>query len=127
MKRKVNELDRETIFVLQFLDTPGDEVAPGSNEIGKDFQYKRLRHGDLLRLIVQKVPIVQVVQIVKAVQRSKFKDQRSNPSSCFRMFQWLKTFKSFQTLKDWKSATRDSRVVVGEMSKGKFACHEAVS
>jgi len=121
MKRKVNELDRETIFVLQFLDTPGDEVAPGSNEIGKDFQYKRLRHGDLLRLIVQKVPIVQVVQIVKAVQRSKFKDQRSNPSSCFRMFQ------SFQTLKDWKSATRDSRVVVGEMSKGKFACHEAVS
>jgi len=81
MERKVNELDRETIFVLQFLDTPGDEVAPGSNEIGKDFQYERLRHGGLLLL---------------TVQRSKFKVQRSNPSSCFRMFQSFKTFQSFK-------------------------------
>jgi len=70
MERKVNELDRETVIVLQFLDTPGDEVAPGSNEIGKDFQYKRLRHGGLLHLIrVPIVPIVQVVQTVPDVQR----------------------------------------------------------
>jgi hypothetical protein len=65
MKRKANELDRETVIVLQFLDTPGDEVAPGSNEIGKDFQYERLRHGDLLRLIVQFVPDVPIVQHVQ--------------------------------------------------------------
>jgi hypothetical protein len=76
MERKVNELDCETIFVLQFLDTPGDEVAPGSDEIGKDFQYERLRHGDLLHLIrvqivpvVPDVPIVEDVQVVPDVQR----------------------------------------------------------
>ena len=48
MERKVNELDRETVIVLQFLDTPGDEVAPGSDEIGKDFKHKRLGHRNLL-------------------------------------------------------------------------------
>jgi hypothetical protein len=106
MERKVNELDCETIFVLQFLDTPGDEVAPGSDEIGKDFQYERLRHGDLL---------------LPTVQGSKFKVQCSNPSSCFKMFQM------FQSFNDWENATTDSTVVGRRMSKGKFACHEAVS
>ena len=67
MKRKANELDRETVIVLQFLDTPGDEVAPGSDEIGKDFQYKRLRHGGLLRLRAQTVPDVPIVQVVPDV------------------------------------------------------------
>ena len=48
MEREVSPLDRQSIVGFEFLDTPGDEVAPGSDEIGKDFQYKRLRHGDLL-------------------------------------------------------------------------------
>jgi len=39
MEREVGEFDSETVFVFDFLDTPGDEVAPGSNEVGKDFQY----------------------------------------------------------------------------------------
>jgi hypothetical protein len=37
MEGKVGELDSYTVFVFQFLDTPGDEVAPGSDEIGEDF------------------------------------------------------------------------------------------
>jgi hypothetical protein len=37
MKRKVGKLDRQTIVVFELLDTPGDEVAPRSDEIGKDF------------------------------------------------------------------------------------------
>jgi hypothetical protein len=39
MKRKVGEFDSETVFVFEFLDTPGDEIAPRSNEVGEDFQY----------------------------------------------------------------------------------------
>jgi hypothetical protein len=65
MERKVGELDRQAVIRFQFLDTPGDEVAPGSDEIGKDFQYERLRHGDLLWLIVQIVPVVPIVQEVQ--------------------------------------------------------------
>jgi hypothetical protein len=38
MKRELGELNLQSVFLFQFLDTPGDEVAPGSNEIGKDFQ-----------------------------------------------------------------------------------------
>jgi len=42
MKRELGKLDLQTVVVFQFLDTPGDEVAPGSNEIGKNFEHKRL-------------------------------------------------------------------------------------
>jgi hypothetical protein len=38
MEREVGELDAQSVFVFDFLDTPGDEVAPGSNEVGEDFQ-----------------------------------------------------------------------------------------
>jgi len=38
MERKLRELDLQAVILLQFLDTPGDEVAPGSNEIGKHFE-----------------------------------------------------------------------------------------
>jgi hypothetical protein len=48
MERKVGELDRQAVIRFEFLDTPGDEVAPGSDEIGKDFKHKRLGHGRLL-------------------------------------------------------------------------------
>jgi hypothetical protein len=48
MERKVGELDRQVVVRFEFLDTPGDEVAPGSDEIGKDFKHKRLGHRNLL-------------------------------------------------------------------------------
>jgi len=44
MERKVGELYFQTVVLFEFLDTPGDEVAPGSNEIGKDFENERLSH-----------------------------------------------------------------------------------
>lgn len=47
MKREMCELDRQLVIVFQFLDTPGDEITPGSNEIGKNFEYKRFRHNGL--------------------------------------------------------------------------------
>ena len=33
-----------SVFVFEFLDTPGDEVAPGSDEVGKHFENERLGH-----------------------------------------------------------------------------------
>jgi len=50
MQRKIGKFDFQTVVLLEFLDTPGDEVAPRSNEIGKDFENQRLRHIDLLDL-----------------------------------------------------------------------------
>lgn len=44
MKRKLRELDRQIVIRFEFLDTPGDEVAPGSDEIGKDFKNELLCH-----------------------------------------------------------------------------------
>ncbi len=50
VKRKLSELDLQTVILLEFLDTPGDEVAPGSNKIGKNFENERFRHDRLLSL-----------------------------------------------------------------------------
>ena len=44
MQWELSELDLQTVILLQFLDTPGDEVAPRSNEIREDFEHERLRH-----------------------------------------------------------------------------------
>jgi hypothetical protein len=49
MEREVGELDFQTVVLFEFLDTPGDEVAPRSNKIRKDFENERLCHLDLLR------------------------------------------------------------------------------
>jgi hypothetical protein len=38
MERELSELDLEAVILFEFLDTPGDEVAPGSNKIGKHFE-----------------------------------------------------------------------------------------
>jgi hypothetical protein len=85
MERELSKFDRESIIGFEFLDTPGDEVAPGSNEIRKNFEYKRLRHGGLLRLraqtvpdvpIVQSVPDVPIVQDVPFVQRLGKRNER---------------------------------------------------
>ncbi len=50
MQRELSELDLQTVILLQFLDTPGDEVAPRSNKIGKNFENERFRHDRLLSL-----------------------------------------------------------------------------
>jgi hypothetical protein len=44
MQRKLRKLDLKTVILFEFLDTPGDEVAPRSNKIGKDFKNERLSH-----------------------------------------------------------------------------------
>ncbi len=40
MKRKLRKFNIQAEFFFDFLDTPGDEVAPGSNKIGKDFEFQ---------------------------------------------------------------------------------------
>jgi hypothetical protein len=50
MQWELSELDLQTVILLQFLDTPGDEVAPRSNKIGKNFENERFRHDRLLSL-----------------------------------------------------------------------------
>jgi hypothetical protein len=42
MQGELRKFDLKIIVRSEFLDTPGDEVAPGSNEIGKNFEHKRL-------------------------------------------------------------------------------------
>ena len=69
MQRKVSELDRQAIFFLEFLDTPGDEIAPRSNEIGKDFKNQRLCH-DLL--------LSSILILLASVARSQRANQRLN-------------------------------------------------
>jgi hypothetical protein len=48
VERELSELDRQPVIRFEFFDTPGDEVAPGSNKVGKDFEHQRLLHGGLL-------------------------------------------------------------------------------
>ena len=44
MKRKLRKFDRYTVIRFELLDTPGDEVAPGSDKVGKHFENERLGH-----------------------------------------------------------------------------------
>ena len=44
MKRELRELDRQIVIRFEFLDTPGDEIAPRSDEVGKHFKNERLGH-----------------------------------------------------------------------------------
>jgi hypothetical protein len=50
MQWKLSELNLQTVILFQFLDTPGDEVAPRSNKIRKNFENERFRHDRLLSL-----------------------------------------------------------------------------
>jgi hypothetical protein len=50
MQGELSELDLQSVVLLKFLDTPGDEVAPRSNKIGKNFENERFRHDRLLSL-----------------------------------------------------------------------------
>jgi hypothetical protein len=40
----MGELNFQTEFILQFLNTPGTEVAPGSNVVRKNFKRSGLCH-----------------------------------------------------------------------------------
>jgi hypothetical protein len=37
MQWKLRELDLQSVVFFEFLDTPGDEIAPGSDKIGEYF------------------------------------------------------------------------------------------
>jgi hypothetical protein len=50
MERELSELDLQTVIFFEFLDTPGDEVAPGSDEIRENFEDEGLWHVSLLSL-----------------------------------------------------------------------------
>jgi len=50
MQRELSELDLQTVILFQFLDTPGDEVAPGSDKVGKHFENERFGHKISVRL-----------------------------------------------------------------------------
>jgi hypothetical protein len=45
MEGELRELYLNPVVFFEFLDTPGDEIAPRSNEIGKYFKDERLGHG----------------------------------------------------------------------------------
>jgi hypothetical protein len=44
MKRELRELDRQIVIRFEFLDTPGDEIAPGSDKVGKHLKNERFGH-----------------------------------------------------------------------------------
>jgi hypothetical protein len=44
MKRECPPFNPDLIFFFQFFNTPGNEIAPGSDVIGKDFKNNRIRH-----------------------------------------------------------------------------------
>ena len=52
MERKVGEFDRQIVLRFDFLDTPGDEVAPGSDKIREHLKNQWLRHNRSFRLEV---------------------------------------------------------------------------
>ena len=47
MQGKGNPPDLEIVCLLEFFNTPGNEVAPGSDVIGKDFQKDPASFGHL--------------------------------------------------------------------------------
>jgi hypothetical protein len=52
MKRKGRPVRVDIKFLLQFFNTPGNEIAPGSDIVREDFQDLAVRHGYFLFLAV---------------------------------------------------------------------------
>jgi hypothetical protein len=44
MEGKGNPGDNDAIFLLQAINTPGDEITPGSNVIRKNLDYRSFSH-----------------------------------------------------------------------------------
>ena len=82
MQGELSELDLQSVVLLKFLDTPGDEVAPGSNEIGKDFEYEWFGH-DFLQFLILLVPLVPVVQTFKSLSKSNDENILAAPLATF--------------------------------------------
>ena len=51
MQGKGDPLDPDTVFSFELFNTPGTEVAPGSDVVGEDLQHQGLFHGFYLQLI----------------------------------------------------------------------------
>ena len=100
MEREMRKFDFQIVIRFEFLDTPGDEVAPGSDEIGKDFENERVRHGG--------------PPFVKSSKRSR----RSNGSSRSKGFR-------VQRSKFRKRLVVDCRVVIARKSKGFLGVEKA--
>jgi hypothetical protein len=49
MQGKLRKFDFEIVIRFELLDTPGDEITPGSDEIRKYFEHQSIRHGNLQR------------------------------------------------------------------------------
>jgi hypothetical protein len=47
MKGKENSLDIDVVIIFQLFNTPGTEIAPGSDEIGEKMEGNRFGHGSL--------------------------------------------------------------------------------
>ena len=76
MKGKLREFYLQLIVCFEFLDTPGDEVAPGSNEIRKDFENKRFWHKGLLSLMLHEshgiaYPIINMILCLAVIGSQK--------------------------------------------------------
>ena len=82
MKRKLSEFDLQAVIFFQFLDTPGDEIAPGSNEIRENFEDERFRHDRLLftcsgRSTFSNIQIAQRLEnIHQSILRSLLKESQ---------------------------------------------------
>jgi hypothetical protein len=50
MKREMSDFDLQTVVGLEFLNTPGTEVAPRSDVVRKDLKNGKLSHDLLLSL-----------------------------------------------------------------------------
>jgi hypothetical protein len=44
MEREVDGVDIDVVILFQLFNTPGTEIAPGSNEIGIKIESNRLSH-----------------------------------------------------------------------------------
>jgi hypothetical protein len=48
MKGKLGEFNVQIEICFKLLDTPGDEITPGSDKVGKYFENQSIRHKNLL-------------------------------------------------------------------------------
>jgi len=48
---KGDPLDLDPVFLFELFNTPGTEVAPGSDVIGENFHYEGLSHVSYLQVI----------------------------------------------------------------------------
>ena len=85
MQRELRKLDREIVICFKFLDTPGDEITPGSNKVRKHFENERFGHNASLlaatvldnRILLFMVGRSQRAIAVWGARAEKTRDKRS--------------------------------------------------